>query len=83
MALWTNCETCLCLYRMAYITLPAAVKLISREIEVFSARRQYDSVHYSDACKAVELGQFKDVSLGSEIMLLQYFEGVLQFHYMC
>ena len=66
---------------MAYITLPAAVKLISREM--FSARRQYDSVHYSDACKAVELGQFKDVNLGSEVTLVQYFEGVLQFHYMC
>jgi len=42
------------------------VKLISKQIEVFSARREYDSVHYSDACKAVELGQFKDVNLGSD-----------------
>ena len=42
------------------------MKLISKQIEVFSARREYDSVHYSDACKAVELGQFKDVNLGSD-----------------
>ena len=35
MTLWMNWETCLCLYRMVDITLPAAVKLISKEIEVF------------------------------------------------
>ena len=50
----------------ADITLPAAVKLINKQIEMFSARREYDSVHYSDACKAVELGQFKDVQLRSD-----------------
>ena len=41
-------------------------QLISKQIEVFCARREYDSVHYSDACKAIELGQFKDVNLGSD-----------------
>ena len=49
-----------------YVTLPAASKLISKQIEVFSARRYYDSDYYLEASNAVCSGSFKGISLGDD-----------------
>jgi len=43
------------------ITLPVANKLISRQVEVFAARKYYDSEYHSEACQAVAFGTFKGV----------------------
>ena len=45
------------------ITIPAAAKLISREIEIFTARRDSDSVYYAEACDAADCGKFREVEL--------------------
>jgi hypothetical protein len=45
------------------ITLPAANKLIFKQVQVFRARKECDSEHYSEACKAVEAGTFKGIPL--------------------
>lgn len=47
------------------ITLPVAHRLISRQVEVFHARRDSDSQYYREACESVENGKFKDVVVGA------------------
>jgi hypothetical protein len=47
------------------ITLSSAKKHISRQIEVFLARRDSDSFYYSEACNGVAKGVFKNVVLSS------------------
>jgi uncharacterized protein YfbU (UPF0304 family) len=49
----------------ADISLPAGNKLICKQVEVFSARKECDSENYSDACRAVACGEFRGISLTS------------------
>jgi len=48
---------------LAPVTLSSAAKLISRQVEVFSARTACESEHYSEACEVVTSGEFKGVTL--------------------
>jgi len=43
------------------ITLPAANKLIARQVEVFTDRKHSNSEYYNEACQAVASGSFKGV----------------------
>ena len=63
------------------ITLPVANKLITRQVQVFSARRECDSEYYSEACLAVEAGMFRGVKVGSagkekEINKCQFYQAL-------
>jgi len=49
------------------ITLPVAQKLISRQIEVFVARKDNHSLHYKEACQAVADGTFQTVSVSASV----------------
>lgn len=45
------------------VTLPVAHRLISRQVEVFQARRGYDTQCYREACESVGKGVFMDVAV--------------------
>jgi hypothetical protein len=47
----------------ADITLPVAHRLISRQVEVFLARKESDSYYYKQACDARIIRQFKGIVL--------------------
>ena len=47
------------------ITVIAANRLISRQIEVFNARKDTDSTYYREACAGVTGGNFKDVAVSN------------------
>jgi len=49
----------------ASITLPVANKLIARQVEVFMARKESDSEYHNETCKAVALGNFEGVAVGT------------------
>jgi hypothetical protein len=49
----------------ADITLPIAHRLISRQIDIFLARKESNSVFYREACEAVANGEFHGVPIGS------------------
>ena len=49
----------------ADVTLPAAIKLIARQVQVFTARKDCDSEYYAEACQAVVAGTFKGVVVAS------------------
>ena len=50
----------------ADVTLPAAIKLIARQVQVFTARNDCDSEYYAEACQAVVLaGTFKGILVAS------------------
>lgn len=51
----------------ADITLPAANKLIARQVQVFSARKECDSEYYSEACQAVAAGTFRGITVASSV----------------
>lgn len=46
------------------VNLPTAHRLISRQVEVFKSRRDSDSPFYSEACRAITEGVFKQVTIG-------------------
>jgi len=47
----------------ADINLPVANKLVSRQVEVFAARKTTESGFYKEACDAVEIGLFRGVQV--------------------
>ena len=47
----------------ADISLPVANKLIAREVEIFTARKDSDSQYYAEACQGVASGTFKGVTV--------------------
>ena len=49
----------------ADITLPAATKLITRQVEVFAARKDSDSEYYTEACQGVASGTFKGIAVST------------------
>lgn len=51
--------------RRSNITLQAAKNLVSKQVEIFSAKRDTDSFCYSEACQAVARGNFKGVALAA------------------
>ena len=51
----------------ADITLPVANRLISRQIEVFNARKECGSICYQQACQAVVEGAFKGVAINQSL----------------
>ena len=48
------------------INLHTAHRQVSRQVEVFLARKETDFSFYSEACKAVKEGKFKEVPLRAE-----------------
>uniref|UniRef100_A0A8C8SR57 Uncharacterized protein n=2 Tax=Pelusios castaneus TaxID=367368 RepID=A0A8C8SR57_9SAUR len=49
------------------VTLSTASKLISRQVQVFIARRECDSEFYQEACEAIAAGCFKDVCVNMSL----------------
>ena len=45
--------------------LPVAHRLISRQVEVFSARQKTGEVYHEEACKAVTLGNFRSITISA------------------
>jgi hypothetical protein len=64
------------------ITLPTANKLVSKQIEVFTARKECNSEYYSKACRAVECGVFRVITLSAssgwlpEIQKAQFYQAL-------
>jgi len=54
------------------ITLPAADKLIARQVEVFTARKHSNSEYYNETCQAVASGSFKGVFVETSTGKEQY-----------
>ena len=48
------------------INLPTAHRLVSRQVEVFLARKETDSSFYREACKALKEEKFNEVQLRAE-----------------
>lgn len=64
------------------ITLTRADRLIARQIEVFSNRKEKPGVYYSEAIRAVAAGTFCDVTLNAsskkrEINSKQFYQGLV------
>lgn len=51
----------------ADVTLSAANKLIPRQVQIFSARKECDSEFYSEACQAVRTGAFRGIQLAASV----------------
>jgi len=47
----------------ADVTLSVATKLISKQVLLFTARKESDSEYYTESCEAVASGEFKGVKL--------------------
>lgn len=66
----------------ADITLPVANRLITRQIEVFNARRETDSHFYSQACTQLMTGSFNNVKMSTasgkerEIIKSQFYQSL-------
>lgn len=64
------------------VTLPVATKLVKKQVEVFTARKDCNSEYYSEAVAAVESGRFKGVKLAEssgrlpEIVKAQFYQAL-------
>ena len=44
------------MYIIFIITLSAATKLLSKQVDIFTARRECDNEYYAKACRAIDCG---------------------------
>lgn len=66
----------------ADVNLPTASRLVSRQVEVFTARKSSTCEYYDEACAAVESGSFKGITVATpspkqvEISKVQFYQAL-------